>query len=362
MTEQQNTKLREVIVSTIAKIRRFQDRGLGEQNTKASLIEPVIEALGWDIRDPDEVHREFKPTSKDCPVDYALKLLRKPRLFVEAKGLGEVLSDRKWIAQVLGYAIVAGVEWCVLSDGDEYRFYNATAPVDAEEKLFCSIKLSAGDVEKAEKTLSLISRSNMEENLLDVLWNAHFVDRRVKRALQDMFATSDRGLIRLIRKMTPNLGPKEISESLRRLDLRVESLSPTPVSGAERRSAAATKAWETRRKPRPASESKRPKQTKPFIGVSLKDVLGAGLLKAPLKLTVHYKGHDLEADLLPNGTVTFQGKNYPSSSTAAELARGTITGRPMHTNGWTFWKYRDEGGKLVFLDTARQEYLKRNKN
>jgi len=362
MTEQENGKLREVIVSIIAKIRRFEDRGLGEQNTKAALIEPIIEALGWDSRDPDEVHREFKPTSKDCPVDYALKLLRKPRLFVEAKGLGEILSDRKWIAQVLGYAIVAGVEWCVLSDGDEYRFYNATAAVDAEEKLFCSIKLSDGDIEKAVKTLSLISRSNIEENLLDVLWNAHFVDRRVKQILQEMFATSNRGLIRLIRKMAPTLGPTEISESLRRLDLGVESLSSAPMSGAQRRSAAANKAWETRRKPRPASESKRTKQTKPFIGVSLKDVIVAGLLRAPLKLTVHYKRHDLEAELLADGTVTFQGKNYPSSSTAAEMARGTITGRPMPTNGWTFWKYRDESGKLVFLDTARQEYLKRKAN
>lgn len=133
MSTEERSRLQETIALVVARVRRFQDRTLGEQNTKASLIEPVLEALGWDIRDPDEVHREFKPTPKDCPVDYALKLLRKPRLFVEAKGLGETLSDRKWIAQVLGYATVAGVEWCVLTDGDEYRFYNATAAVDAEE-------------------------------------------------------------------------------------------------------------------------------------------------------------------------------------------------------------------------------------
>src|SRR5688572_33489451 len=100
-------------IRTIAdKLPRFRDRRLGEQNTKASLIEPILEALGWDIRDPDEVHREFRPISKDSPVDYALKLIRKPRLFLEAKGLGEDLSDRKWVTQVLGYAVVAGVEWC----------------------------------------------------------------------------------------------------------------------------------------------------------------------------------------------------------------------------------------------------------
>jgi predicted type IV restriction endonuclease len=53
MTDQQTTVLQGVIKDTVALIRRFQERGLGEQNTKASLIEPVLEALGWAIRDPD---------------------------------------------------------------------------------------------------------------------------------------------------------------------------------------------------------------------------------------------------------------------------------------------------------------------
>ena len=78
------------------------------------------------------------------------------------------------MSQILSYATIAGVEWCVLTDGDEYRFYNANAPVDAEEKLFCLVKLSKGDEAETLKTLTLISRSNMEENLLDVLWNAHY--------------------------------------------------------------------------------------------------------------------------------------------------------------------------------------------
>src|SRR5262249_36421682 len=228
MTEQQTTALQGVIKDTVALIRRFQERGLGEQNTKASLIEPVLEALGWAIRDPDEVHREYKPTPKDNPVDYALTLLRTPRLFVEAKGLGETLADRKWIAQVLGYATVAGVEWCVLTDGDEYRFYNATAAVDAEEKLFCRVHLTVDKVDDVAKTLTLISRSNMEENILDVLWSAHFVDRRVKQAIQEMFSSADRRLVRVIRQREPKLTPKDIAESLRRLDIRIESPAPSP--------------------------------------------------------------------------------------------------------------------------------------
>jgi hypothetical protein len=71
----------------------------GEQNTKAALIDPLLTALGWDIEDVDEVFREYKRKPQDNPVDYALFLLRTPRLFVEAKGLGGFLTDRKWISQ-----------------------------------------------------------------------------------------------------------------------------------------------------------------------------------------------------------------------------------------------------------------------
>jgi len=203
------------------KIVKFRDRGMGEQNTKASLIEPVLEALGWDIRDPDEVHREFRANSKDSPVDYALKLLRKPQLFLEAKGLGEDLSDRKWIAQVLGYATVAGVEWCVLTDGDRYRFFNATAAVDAEEKLFREARISEDDPNETAGTLSLISRRNLEDKQLDVLWENHFSDRRVKIALQAILTGEHPGLIRLLRKSIPALKPKQISDSLARLDVSI---------------------------------------------------------------------------------------------------------------------------------------------
>jgi predicted type IV restriction endonuclease len=33
-------------------------RPIGESNTKASLIEPLLQALGWDVHDPREVHRD----------------------------------------------------------------------------------------------------------------------------------------------------------------------------------------------------------------------------------------------------------------------------------------------------------------
>jgi hypothetical protein len=347
MTGQQDSRLRQAIVETAALIHRFQGRGLGEQNTKASLIEPILEALGWAVRDPDEVHREFKANPKDNPVDYALSLLRKPRLFVEAKGLGETLADRKWISQVLSYATVAGVEWCVLSDGDEYRFYNATAAVDAEEKLFCRIKLTEVPPEEAAKTLNLISRANMEENILDVLWSAYFVDRRIRQALQELFTTADRGLVRLVRRKVGKLTPKVIVESLRRLDVRIDSPTPVPDDSGP-----------TPKPPKQKrAERKAAKKGKAKFAVALRDLIGAGLLVPPLTLFRKYLGTKLQATVLQDGKVEFQGTAYDSCSTAAEIGRGTITGRRMNTNGWVFWQYVGPDGKTHLLAEARNKFL-----
>jgi hypothetical protein len=145
MSQPPDSRLQQALAGIADKVRRFQGRNLGEQNAKASLVEPLLEALGWDVRDPDEVDRELKAATKDAPVDYGLLVRRTPRLLVEAKGLGEDLSDRRWVGQIIGDASVAGAPWCVLTDGDEHRLYNTTVAADAEEKLFCSVRLSAGD-------------------------------------------------------------------------------------------------------------------------------------------------------------------------------------------------------------------------
>ena len=165
MTEQENARLREVLKIIVLRIRQHRERGLNEENTKGNLIDPMLAALGWDVQDCNEVHREFRATPRDNPVDYALKILCKPKLFIEAKGLGENLGDQKWIIQGLTYTTAAGVEWCVLSDGDEYRFYKATARGKAEEKEFCRVRLSDANEDDAVNALALLSRSNLERNV-----------------------------------------------------------------------------------------------------------------------------------------------------------------------------------------------------
>jgi hypothetical protein len=66
------------------RIGRYQRQGIGEQDTKAALIVPVLRALGWDVEDLEEVKLEYRRRSVDNPVDYALFVLRTPRLLAGA--------------------------------------------------------------------------------------------------------------------------------------------------------------------------------------------------------------------------------------------------------------------------------------
>jgi hypothetical protein len=92
------------------------------------------------------------------------------------------------------------------------------------------------------------------------------------------------------------------------------------------------------------------------IQVALPDIIAAGLLQPPLLLFCDYKGQRLEAKLLPDGKVEFQNATYDTCSGAGEVAKGTVTGKRMNTNGWDFWQYIDATGNTHTLDDARKKF------
>jgi hypothetical protein len=115
----------------------------------------------------EEVQREFKTHSRHKPVDYGLLVVRTPRLLIEAKALGENLGDHRWVNQIMGYASVAGVEWVVLTNGDDYHIYNTHAPVVVEEKLFRAAKVMSEDAAVLH-TIELLAKNRLEENRIEL--------------------------------------------------------------------------------------------------------------------------------------------------------------------------------------------------
>ncbi len=62
-----------------------------------------------------------------------------------------------------------------------------------------------------------------------------------------------------------------------------------------------------------------------------------------------YNGKEYKAWVLANGGIKYNGQIYASPSAAGKaiITKGTL-------NGWNFWKYKDETGKLVKLTELRK--------
>jgi hypothetical protein len=334
-------RLSDTLATVRERIDSLSGEPFGEQNTKAGLIAPILRALGWDTEDFREVHLEYRPRPGDNPVDYALLLNGQPRMFVEAKALGQNLDDRKWAGQIMGYAGVAGVRWVVLTNGDEYRVYNAHATVDVDQKMFRKVRVS-GPGTQAEETIALLSKESISE--LEALWQEEFVDRQVKEKIDRLFEPEpDPGLVRLLRRDLPSLKPGEIRAAVVRLRSPASTEPPAAVRVPAR---------EAPKEPAPKEHG----SGTPWAVVTRGDLEAAGLLRPPVDLYRRYKGHDLTARIERDGGVSFGGTVYATLSMAAQAARRTVIGQDKRaqTNGWTFWKFRDEDGQLRELSTLRQ--------
>lgn len=337
-----------------------QGKAIGEENTKVGLIAPILEGLGWDIHDPDEVHHEFRRKPNDNPVDYALMLQRIPKVLVEAKGVGEHLEDHKWLTQTLTYATAAVVEWVVLTNGAEWRIYNAYAQVPPEQKLFRVVKLHDG-ADEATSVLQLLSKDNMSENRIAELWRAYFVDQRVQEALQGLFSLGDpaRELISAVHRRTKDLSLKDIRTSLTRVRATFEF--PTVASSVPQYAAPMTTAGPMAR----GNGSVAPSSTYQHVSaaerkLSLLDLVVKGLLFPGQEIEAPVPhGPTVTAKVTAEGLIDFAGTTYktPSEAGAAvkeQLASHPLTASEKATDGWRLWKTKSPTGSHVSLKELRR--------
>lgn len=343
------TSLKDALSEVRDRIGKYRGRSINEQNTKSTLIDPVLRALGWDLEDLEVVQREYRARKRDNPVDYALFSGREPVLFVEAKALGQDLNDRKWAGQVIGYASVAGAPWVVVTNGDEYRIYNAHAAVSVDRKLFRTVRVTgSGD---AAQSLSLLQRTRMAESGLELLWQSHFVDQEVRASIEELFGTGvpDDSLVSLVRKRTKGLSARDVKASLARVRVGLD-FPPDAVGEVAKRDVKVDR----------ATSRKAPSQS----DLRLIDLINAGLIRPPLVLHKTFKGKEFKAQVEVDGTVTFQGRRYNSLSEPAGAARKTIIGAPKGkkippTNGWIFWHFRDNDGKDLEMAELRERLVQR---
>ncbi|HCP61373.1 MAG TPA: hypothetical protein DIU14_02735 [Actinobacteria bacterium] len=213
---------------------------MGEAQTKATFIQPMLETLGWDITDPDEVILEYKVFGGTL-LDYALLIDGSPRLYLEAKRLGASLDDPAFITQTVNYASNDGIRWCVLTNGLVYRIYKTDELAPADKKLLAEVDLretqDAESMAHAAQGLETLSKESIAADKLDEWGERVFVDVAVRDVLDSLLRDQSQGLVNLIRKVIgeEKYSMKQIRASLTRQahqgPVKLPPPAPTPGPG-----------------------------------------------------------------------------------------------------------------------------------
>jgi len=213
------SRLTELVSRFEQVIRDGKEGTFSEADVSSKFILPLLDILGWNINDIDEVKEQRRTLSG--PVDYALAVNRKARLVVELKkfteeldGYREVRGHKETFAeQATRYAWHLKVEWVVLTNFKEIRLYNSYYKNPAKGlRLQIRYTQFHSDFDK----LWILSRERVKSGELDR------IERKAERKNIDEAVLEDlleirRLLSERIRSDKPSLTLESIKETVQRI-------------------------------------------------------------------------------------------------------------------------------------------------
>ena len=129
-----------------------------ETRTRMALIDPLLQALGWDTSDPTMVTPEYSVGASRA--DYALLTSNgNPSALVEAKKLDESLASHRM--QMLNYANISGIPHAGLTDGNHWEMYTVFDQAPIEQRRILDVSIANTPAHEAALKLLLLWRPNL---------------------------------------------------------------------------------------------------------------------------------------------------------------------------------------------------------
>ena len=174
----------QVISSVVDKIRRH--RSLYEQNemaTRTQVIEPILEVLGWDAKDPDKVQPNL--AAEEGFPDYSLLLDGKKVLFIEAKKMSVDVEDRNVQNQLGKYLFGEGMSYGLLTNGAVWVLFRAFREgTRMPERVVWKVDIEHDEMNAIASKLNTVAISNIPNidallaklGILDEVWQSLLED------------------------------------------------------------------------------------------------------------------------------------------------------------------------------------------
>jgi hypothetical protein len=192
-----------------------------EADVGSKFILPLLEALGWDTKNIDEV-KEQKRTLTG-PADYSLNVRKTPKVIVEIKKFTEELDSTRVIRgreesfpyQATRYAWHLKVDWCVLSNFKEIRLYYAHT-VKPEDGLVFKFSYEHYLDTSVLEQLWLLSKESVLSGKLDTLEKRRTRSEIDKEILNDLFECREL-LVSTIERNNHGLDREFVKESVQKI-------------------------------------------------------------------------------------------------------------------------------------------------
>jgi len=174
-----------------------------EAETKLAVILPILQNLGWNVFNVEEIKPEYSVGSGR--VDFALIIKGQCKVFIEVKPIGEDLSNHQ--EQLLKYSFQEGVPLSVLTNGITWWFYLSIIEVPWEQRRFFNIDILEQECQQViEKFSDFLLKENISSG--DAIKNAHLVlknkqknkiiEETIPKAWKKIIDEPDESLIKLI--------------------------------------------------------------------------------------------------------------------------------------------------------------------
>ena len=132
-----------------------------ETATRALVIDGVLTALGWDIKDPARVRLEHRANGNK--VDYVLVSSAGTFLaVVEAKSADSGLKDADR-RQASGYATEIGARYAVLTNGGRWEAWEMMQQIRRKDSIVVEVNLTTGGIAEIAATLRKLHRDALDQ-------------------------------------------------------------------------------------------------------------------------------------------------------------------------------------------------------
>ncbi len=171
----------------VSRVKNYKVKGISESDTKAKLVEPLFEKLGWDLRG-EEVIREYPIGLEVKPVDYLFKIDEEAQFLMEVRKINVSLEDKSGIME---QSKANSINWCVFTDGNKIEVYNSDWAGDVKNKKFFEVsieELSRDFPKRFDKFFEcvwLLSREGVKTRELEKEGEREYAKRIILDILKD---------------------------------------------------------------------------------------------------------------------------------------------------------------------------------